>query len=393
MPAEEQAGSSGSSAAGSGGGIDRSGPREVHPTVTWLAAYCWRLLAIGAVGFAALWLLGQLKLVVLPVVLAVFLTRILSGPAAWLRGHGWPALLATWTVLIGFLAALTLAGVLIVPTVVDEFDSLGPTLQEANDDIDEWLIEDSPFDLTRQEVEDAREGIAERARQALNRSDGTVVRGAVLVAEVFAGLLLAFVLSVFMVKDGPRFQRWATGVVPARRREEVRVMAAAAWAALGGYLRSAAILGIVEAVIIGLAVQLAGGELVVPVMVLTFFAAFVPLVGAVVAGAIAVLVTLATGGIGGALIVLAVAVAVQQLDNDILAPFIYGHSLQLHPVVVLLAIAGGSALFGIAGTFLAVPVTAVVINSVKARRDLLAGDGQPSKSSSPSDARSPSASR
>ena len=150
-------------------------------------------------------------------------------------------------------------------------------------------------------------------------------------------------------------------------------MAAAAWDALGGYLRSAALLGLIEAVIIGVAVQIAGGDLVIPVMVLTFLAAFVPLVGAVVAGAIAVLVTLATGGIGGALAVLIVAVVVQQLDNDLLAPFIYGHSLQLHPAVILLAIATGSALFGFAGTFLAVPVTAVVISSVSARRRLRAG--------------------
>ena len=350
--------------------IDRQRRREVHPTIEWLAAYSWRLLVIGAVGVAGLWVLGELRVVVFPVVLALFLTRILSGPAGWLKRHGWPALLATWTVLLGFFVALASTGALIVPTVVDEFGSLGPTLEEANDDIDEWLVEDSPFDLTRQEVEDSRERLSEQARNALNSSDGSVVRGAVLVAEVLAGLLLGVILTLFVLKDGPRFQRWATGRFPPDRRAEIRVMAAAAWDALGGYLRSAAILGIVEAIIIGLAVFIAGGDLVVPVMVVTFMAAFVPLVGAIVAGAIAVLVTLATGGIGGAIAVLIVAIVVQQLDNDLLAPFIYGRNLELHPVVVLLAIASGSALFGIAGTFLAVPVTAVVINSVKARRSL-----------------------
>jgi putative heme transporter len=318
-------------------------------------------------------LLGQLRVVVFPVILALFLTRILIGPATWLRRRGVPPLLSTWTVLLGFIGVLVLAGFLVVPNLVDEFKDLGPTLEDANDDVDRWLVEDSPFDLTRQDVQDARERIGDRIRTTLQRSDGTAVKGVVLVAEVLAGLLLGFVLTVFVLKDGPLFQRWATGKVPEHRRGEVRAMANAAWAALGGYLRSAAILGVIEAIIIGIAVQLAGGDLVVPVMVLTFIAAFVPLVGAVVAGAIAVLVTLATGGVSGALIVLVVAIAVQQLDNDLLAPFIYGKSLELHPVVVLLSIASGSALFGLPGTFLAVPVTAVVLNSLKARREVQEG--------------------
>jgi predicted PurR-regulated permease PerM len=329
---------------------------------------------IAAAGVAVLWLVGQLRVVVFPVVLALMLTRILVGPAMWLRRHGWPALLATWTVLLGFLGALVLVGVLIVPSMVDEFGDLGPTLEDAREDVEEWLVEDSPFDLTQADVDEGRERIAERLRDAVQASDESAVRGAVLVVEILAGILLAFVLTVFTLKDGPRFQRWAAGLLPEASRAEARSMAAAAWDALGGYLRSAAILGVIEGIIIGLAVQLAGGDLVIPVMVLTFLAAFVPLVGAVVAGAIAVLVTLATGGLSGALVVLAVAVAVQQLDNDLLAPFIYGRSLQLHPVVILLAIASGSALFGLAGTFLAVPVTAVVISGLAARRRFRAGD-------------------
>lgn len=342
----------------------------MHPTIAKLAAYCWRLLVIGAAVVATLWLLGKLRVVLFPIVLALFLTRVLVSPAMWLRRRGWHPLLATWTVLVGFLAALALTGVLIVPALVDEFRSLGPTLEDAVDDVSRWLVEDSPFDLTEKDVDDARERIADRFRSSVRASDGAVVKGAVLVVEGLAGVLLAFVLTVFALKDGPRFQRWVISLTPGPRREEVRAMAAAAWDALGGYLRSAALLGLIEAVIIGLAVQLAGGDLVIPVMVVTFLAAFVPLVGAVVAGAIAVLVTLATGGIGGALAVLIVAVVVQQLDNDLLAPFIYGHGLQLHPAIILLAIATGSALFGFAGTFLAVPVTAVVISSVSARRRL-----------------------
>ena len=120
---------------------------------------------------------------------------------------------------------------------------------------------------------------------------------------------------------------------------------------------------------------LVGAELAVPVGVLTFLAAFVPFVGAIVAGLLAVLVALATGGVTAAIIVLVVAIIVQQLDNDLLAPIVYGRALDLHPIVVLLSITAGGALFGIPGSFLAVPVTAVTWNVIaEARRD---GNGEP----------------
>jgi predicted PurR-regulated permease PerM len=149
-------------------------------------------------------------------------------------------------------------------------------------------------------------------------------------------------------------------------------MAQRAWETIGGYLRGSGLLGVVEALIIGGTMAVAGAELVAPVMVLTLAAAFVPMVGAVVAGIVAVLVTLATASFTAALIVGGVAIVVQQLDNDLLAPVIFGKALSLHPLIILFAVVGGGALFGFAGTVLAVPVTAVIVN-VAAE----AGLGQP----------------
>lgn len=141
--------------------------------------------------------------------------------------------------------------------------------------------------------------------------------------------------------------------------------APAASAVLIGFI---ALLGVLESVIIGSAMGLTGASLVVPVMLLTFAAAFVPLVGATVAGVIAVVVTLASAGLTEALIVMVVAILVQQFDNDLLAPWIYGKALDLHPAVILLSIASGTALFGIAGALLAVPTVAITINGVVAYR-------------------------
>lgn len=121
-------------------------------------------------------------------------------------------------------------------------------------------------------------------------------------------------------------------------------------------------MGVLEAIVIGFTLFAAGGRLVGPVMIVTFVAAFIPIVGAVAAGVVAVLVALVTGGLVTGIAVAIAAIIMQQLDNDVLAPVIYGRALSLHPVVVLLSVVAGGALFGIAGTLLAVPVVAVAVN-------------------------------
>jgi putative heme transporter len=185
---------------------------------------------------------------------------------------------------------------------------------------------------------------------------------------VALSLIVGLIVTFFAIKDGERFAQWAKRQLPSGRHELAERLGARAWRTLGGYLRGAAVLGLVEGTIIGVTVALVGGRLAIPVAVFTFLMAFIPILGAIAAGAMAVLVALATGGSTAALIVLAVVIVVQQLDNDLLAPVVYGRSLELHPVVVLLAVAGGGALFGLAGTLLAVPVTAIALNSLAEAR-------------------------
>jgi predicted PurR-regulated permease PerM len=350
---------------------------RVNPTVDRLGAYSWRVIGMGIVAVALVWLMTQLWVVLLALAVAVLFSRALDPVAARLRRRGWRPGLVAFTVMLGF--ALLLAGIVaaLVPPITNEFEDLGPTIENAVDDVEDWLVQDSPFDVSRRDIEDFRDNADERIDQMLSQSgtSSTVVDTTMVVVEVAAALLLAVITSFFMLKDGDRFGRWSLTLLPAERRTLVSRLAGRAWQTLGAYLRGAAMLGLLEGTIIGLTMQLVGGRLAIPVAVVTFFAAFVPFVGAVVAGAIAVMVALVTAGFGGALIVLVVAVAVQQLDNDLLAPVIYGRSLDLHPLVVLFAIASGSALMGVAGAFFAVPVTAVVINVLaEARR--AAAEGQ-----------------
>jgi predicted PurR-regulated permease PerM len=216
----------------------------------------------------------------------------------------------------------------------------------------------------------------------LQSQSGTLVSGTVLVFEVFAGVLLAMVTTFFILKDGDRFGRWFVGRFPEHRRDLSMRLGARAWRTLGGYLKGSATLGIIEGFIIGTTVWAVGGKLAIPVAVVTFFAAFVPFVGAIVAGVLAILVTLVTAGLDGAIVVALVALAVQQLDNDFLAPWVFGKNLELHPLVILVAITAGGTLFGIFGAFLAVPVSAVIINLLAEARvvpeELAVGGSPPS---------------
>ena len=348
----------------------------VHPLVARAGAYSWWLIGIGIVGLGVVWLATRLWVLLLAAAVAALLARALDSPARFLRARRVPRALVAVMVLVGFFLALAGIGALLTPTIASEFDDLGPTIEDAVDDLEDWLVEDSPFDVDRQDVQDFRDDANDRVGEWLESQSGTIISGTVLVFEAFAGIVLGLVTTFFLLKDGDRFGSWFVRRFPDRHRDRARRLGARAWRTLGGYLRGSATLGAIEAVIIGTTVWLVGGGLAVPVAVITFFAAFVPFAGAIVAGLIAVLVTLVTAGFTAAVVVAIVALAVQQLDNDLLAPYVFGKNLELHPLIILVAITAGGTLFGMFGTFLAVPVSAVAINMLAELRDDTADEGE-----------------
>jgi predicted PurR-regulated permease PerM len=335
---------------------------RVHPRVDLLAAYSVRFIVIAIVGLAVLWLLRELRVVVAAAVIAVILTRILAPIARWLRDRRWRPGLAAITALVGFIVALSAIAAAVTPLVLDEIDSLGPTVEEAVQQIEDWLVEDSPFEVERATLERLRERAGEGLDRLFDVSGETLLDGATAAGEVLTVVLLALILTFFMLREGRRFVAWTVGWFRPGRRDPIRRAADRGWETLAGYLRGVAILGVVEAVIIGLTLLLVGGSLVAPVMLLTFMLAFIPIVGAITAGVIAVLVALVTASPWAAVVVAVVVVVVQQLDNDLLAPVIYGKALSLHPLVILFAVVGGGALFGFGGSVLAVPLVAVLAN-------------------------------
>ncbi|HEX4901361.1 MAG TPA: AI-2E family transporter [Acidimicrobiales bacterium] len=340
-----------------------------------LTAWSWRLVVVGLALLGIVLLAVRLRLVLLPVGIALLLTTALMPVRRAMTDRGVPLPLAMLGVVATFFATIGLAGVLVVPPLIDEFRDLGDTLEDAGDDVEDWFA-DGPLGLDEEWVADTRARLEDSVENA-RVSDGALVDGATLAGEVLAGLLLALVVTFFVVKDGPDIQRAVLSVTPERHRRTVRAAGAGAWGALGGYLRGSAMLGAFEAVVIGGALLLVGAGLVLPVAVLTFVAAFFPFVGAITAGAVAVAVSLVTAGPAAAGVVVVVAIAVQQLDNDLLAPVIYGKALSLHPLVVILALTSGGALAGLAGAFIAVPLVAVAMRAHAAVREVRAGDVAP----------------
>ena len=352
----------------------RTSGTRVHPTVDRLAAYSWRLLVIAAAGVAIVALLVRLRVVLFPVILATFLAVALTPIANLLKRRGAPPALATAVAFLFFFGSLGGVIALVVPTIADEVGDLGGTITEATDSLERWLIDD--VGISEERLEQARDQISRSARNTATGSSSAVLGGAVLVGEVIAGLILSLFLAFFMVKDGPRFQAFLLRRVPVDRRDLATRLAARGWRTLGGYLRGSALLGLVESVIIGTTMAITGASLIPAVMTVTLLGAFVPFVGAVVSGTLATAVTLVTAGTGPAVIVGIVALVVQQLDNDFLAPIVFGKTLDLHPVAVLLGVATGAAVGGLPGAVLAVPVTALAFNLTnEARKDPAAAAG------------------
>ena len=347
----------------------RRGP-AVSPLLDKLAAYSWRLIAVALAIALLVWLTGQLLIVVVPCAVAGLVARGLWPVARWIRGRGVRPGLAATIALGGFVLILGAVVGATGTSIAGQAGEIGPTISEGIDDVEDWLVEDSPFDVSRADVDRIREQARSAFETAAGAGGGGVASGAVLAVELVAGMILSLIIAFFLLKDGHRWFDRFVRAFPEERRDSVGRSFRRGWDAAGGYLKGAAILGVVEGLTIGLTLLLVGSSLVVPVMTITFLAAFVPIVGAVFAGVVATLVALATAGTVPALIVAGVAIVVQQLDNDLLAPVIYGRAIRLHPLVILLGIAAGGALFGFVGTFFAVPFLAVVLNGLdELRRD------------------------
>jgi predicted PurR-regulated permease PerM len=342
--------------------------RDVRTRRSGLALAAERSLQGLLVAAALAVVLVQLRLVVLPVIAALFAATALAPPVRWLRARGFPGAPAALTVMVLAIAAFVGVMAAIVPTIADELGSFGQSARQGLEEVVTWLTA-GPLGLSEADIDRGLDQSIDRLRDSGGILAGGVVSGALLVGELVAGALLTVTLLFFFLRDGAKLWSWLVGLAPAARRADVEEIGRRAWTTLGRYLRGVSIVALVDAVLIGAALVAIGVPLVVPLMVLTFVAAFIPLVGAVVAGGLAALVALVTqGALAAGLVIVAITV-IQQLEGDIIYPMVVGQSIELHPVVVLLALTAGTVVAGIVGALLAIPVAAVIWIGVSHFRD------------------------
>jgi predicted PurR-regulated permease PerM len=343
--------------------MDRRGHAPVPAALRQAAAVGWRVLVLLVLSWLVVRLLVRLRLVVVPVIVALFLTSVLLPPVNWLRARGWPSAAATAAVLLVAVLGLAGAGWLLAVRVVPQLGELSGQVSGSIDRLQHWVVS-GPFGLSQTQLLD----LLERAQQELrDRSDLLVQRAlgwTTALLELVAGALFAAVLTFFFLKDGWGMVDAALVRVGGDTGRRLRAAGGRAWETMGGYLRGVAVVGMVDGTLIGLALLVLGVPLALPLAVLTAVGAFFPIVGAVTAGALAALVALVAEGPVTALVVVGVTVLVQQLEGNLLQPVVMGRSLDLHPVVVMVALSAGAVLGGIVGAFLAVPAVAVAVAGI-----------------------------
>jgi len=258
-------------------------------------------------------------------------------------------------------AALALAAVLaaIAPSLGSQFGDLRTRAEDGVREATDQLAK-PPFNLSEGDIRDR----VDQGLKRLRANSGPLAKGlgsgAVLLGELLTGLIVAVLLCFFLLKDGEQMWAWVLRLVRERSRRDVHEVGTRVYTALAGYVRGIAMVGVVDALLIAIALVIIGVPLVVPLAVVTFFAAFVPLIGAFVAGLLAVLVALVSGGVVDALLVLGAIVLVQQVEGHLLYPLLMSRAVHLHPAVIVVALAAGGILAGIVGVFLAVPVAGVL---------------------------------
>ena len=321
-----------------------------------------QLLLIIALVAVVVFGLVQLKLVVIPVLIALIVAAASAPIIMWLRSRGLPAIAAAWITLLTGMLVFGGIVTLIVFAVRDQFSELAVAAGDGLDTLQAFLI-DGPVPLDSNQVESARLAIVDFFTSAQFGSGA--IAGVSVAGQLIAGLILSVVILFFFLKDGDVIWRFFLRPLVGHRRERGQRIGITSIRVLGGYVRGTSIIAAVDALAIGLGLAILGVPLALPLAVIVFLGSFIPLLGATLAGVLAALVALVANGPIVALIVIIIVIAVNQLEGNFLQPVVMAQSLKLHPLVILIALAAGTIVGGITGAVLAVPIAAVAWAIVK----------------------------
>jgi predicted PurR-regulated permease PerM len=315
-----------------------------------------QVLLILAVAVVSVYALMQIKLLVIPVLIALILAAAIGPFVNMLRRRGLRGGVATGIAFVALLALLAGVSTVIYFSVRNQWGELAAQASSGLDELEQFLLT-GPVPIEQEQLDQAREGIVQFATSSQVRSGA--ITGLSVVTEFIAGASLMVVILFFFLKDGAKIWNFFLRPFSGRREAKLRRVGSRTLEVLGGYVRGTAIVALVDTVAIGAALLILQVPLAFPLAIIVFLGAFIPLVGATVAGILAALVALVANGPVVALIVVAVVVAVNQLEGDLLQPIVMGKSLQLHALVILMALTAGTILAGIIGAVLSVPLAAV----------------------------------
>lgn len=336
---------------------------QVHPGVRVAAAWTWRLLIIGA----GLFVLGKVFLhfeeLLVPVAIATLVSALLQPMVGWLERRRIPRSIGVLLTVVLALAIVAAGLTFVVQQLIDGIPRMSGDIADSVSKLRTWL-ENGPVGLDSDSIRQGSNDII----SWLQRHEATIATGAIDTATVVTKLataaLLTIFLLIFFLYDGRRIWQFVTRIVPRLHRDHVRDAGEAGFHTLQSYVRATVLVALIDAIGIGIGLAILRVPMVLPLMALIFLGAFIPIVGSVAAGSIAVLIALATQGWVTALLVVVVLVVVMQVESHVLQPFLMGRSVKLHPVAVILVIAAGVMFAGIVGGLLAVPILAFVNTAV-----------------------------
>jgi predicted PurR-regulated permease PerM len=337
---------------------------EVPHSLRIGAAWSWRLIVVGLLGWVLLRFIGIISIVVVPLAIALLLSALLGPAVGWLLRTQMPRSLATFLVMICGLAAVAGTLTLVINQFVDGIPQLTSNASAGIRQIQDWA-RTGPLHLSDKQVNQAIDSAQNWINSNTSSLTATGVATAATLFEVLTGMLLVLFATYFFLRDGRKIWRFIVRLFPVNARWSLSDAGDASWATLGAYVRATVLVAFIDAVGIGLALLILRVPFPFPLAALVFLGAFIPIVGASVSGAVAVLVALVDKGWVVALILLGAVILVQQLEGHVLQPLIMGRAVAIHPLAVIIGIASGVVLAGIIGALVAVPLIAVLNTGVR----------------------------
>lgn len=338
--------------------------RAVPQGVRIAGAFAWPVVGVLLLAAAAVYLVILLHVVVVPVLIAILLTGLISPAKGWLIGRGWPRGAAVAVTFVGLLVVVAALVTLVVLTARSGLTGIETQTARRYEAFLDYL-RTAPFGISQTDLQSAIDSVGAWVRKNASTIVSGALTGASTVGDIAVGLVLSLFITLFFLIDGAGIWRWCVRLSPTRARAAVDGGGRAAWISVGRYVRVQIVVALIDAVGIGLVALVLGLPFVVPIAVLVFLAAFVPFVGAIVTGGLAVLVALVYSGPVAAIVMLAGVVGVNQLEAHVLQPLLMGTAVRLHPVAVVLAVSSGSIVAGIAGAVFAVPLAAALNSAVQ----------------------------